>query len=490
MTLPSPVDVVVIGGGPAGSSIGRLLALWGHSVLLLHKDSPRSRGLAESIPPSTQKLLAEVGVLDAIEQAGFYRTRGNTVWWASREPRVETFGSASAARGYQVYRPDFDRVLLERAASAGARIHAQARVRSVSFSDEAATVEYEEGGRRSTTACGIVLDCSGRAGVVGRRFRRPQAGHRMCALVGVWERRDGWDLPDETHTVVETYQDGWAWSVPISASTRHVGAMVGTALPGDGGRRALGHAYQAEIAKTTELRRLVGGASLDHAWACDASVYFATMYAGPRFMLVGDAGSFIDPLSSFGVKKALASAWLGAIVAHTCLTYPDRADTARDFFSNWERRVYATHLRQSRDFARAACAGTDSVFWTSRAETEIDAPPDADDVDVSCDADVQRAFATFKAASRINLALADGIRFEQRPVVRGREIVLEDALAGGMRFVGNVDLVTLARMACQHRHVPDLFDAYCRSCAPVPLPSVVGGLSLLVARGILHERRL
>ena len=101
---------------------------------------------------------------------------------------------------------------------------------------------------------------------------------------------------------------------------------------------------------------------------------------------------------------------------------------------------------------------------------------------------MQRAFEAFKATERIDLTLADGIRFEQRPVIRGREIVLEDALAGGMRFVGNVDLVRLARMACEHRHVPDLFDAYCQSCPPVPLPTVVGGLSLLVAKGILHER--
>jgi len=108
---------------------------------------------------------------------------------------------------------------------------------------------------------------------------------------------------------------------------------------------------------------------------------------------------------------------------------------------------------------------------------------------VAHDPDVQRAFEAFKAASRIDLTLADGIRFASRPVVRGREIVLEDALADGMRFVGNVDLVTLARMASDHHHVPDLFDAYCQRCAPVPLPSVVGGLSLLVAKGILHERR-
>jgi hypothetical protein len=310
----------------------------------------------------------------------------------------------------------------------------------------------------------------------------------MYALVGVWTRDDDWDLPDPTHTVVETYRDGWAWSVPVSAGTRHVGAMVGSAVPEDGSARALADAYHAEIAKTSQLCARLGSASLQHVWACDASLYFATQYAGPRFLLAGDAGSFIDPLSSFGVKKALASAWLGAIVVHTRLAHPDREAVACEFFSDWERQVYATHLARSRDFARAACAEHESPFWTPRASTGIDTPAASGEVDLANDPRLQRAFDAFKAAASIDLTLADGVRFERRPVVRGREIVLEDALAGGIRFVGNVDLVALARMACEHRHVPDLFDAYCQSCAPVPLPNVVGGLSLLVAKGILHDR--
>jgi hypothetical protein len=241
--------------------------------------------------------------------------------------------------------------------------------------------------------------------------------------------------------------------------------------------------------KTTQLGRRLRGASLQHVWACDASLYSASTYAGPHFMLVGDAGSFIDPLSSFGVKKALASAWLGAIVAHTRLVHSEREALASGFFSDWERRTYAAHLRRSREFARAACVEHASLFWTARAEAEIDAPDDAEALDVSRDPEVQRAFEAFKAASRIDLTLADGIRFEPRAVIRGREIVMEEALQGGLRFAGNVDLVTLARMACEHRRVPDLFDAYCQRHAPIPLPSLVSGLSLLVARGILHERR-
>ena len=477
MTLPAAVDAVVIGGGPAGASVGRLLATWGHTVVILDSATPRARGLAESIPPSTGKLLSEIGVLDDVERANFVRGRGNTVWWASREARIETFGeqppslpaTSVPALGYQVFRPDFDRVLLDSAAAAGAEVRQSARVRSVALGSDGATVAYESEHRVSGVLAQVVLDCSGRTGVLARRFRRAQPGHRTYALVGVWER-DTWDVPDDSHTLVETFDDGWAWSVPISTTTRHVGVMLGQ-----------GEDYRAALAKTTELRRIVDGAALQYDWACDASLYFSEMYGAPQFLLVGDAGSFIDPLSSFGVKKALASAWLAAVVTHTSLTYPERRTAALGLFADWERNTYIAHLSRSRDFARTAYAAHASAFWQSRAEVEVDTPetPMVDSVGTG---------VRFDASSPFHLTLADGVRFEPHPVIRGHEIVLEDAFAGGMRFADHVDLVTLAEIACEHHRVPDLFEAYCQRCAPVPLPNVVGGLSLLLARGILHER--
>jgi flavin-dependent dehydrogenase len=370
--------------------------------------------------------------------------------------------------GYQVFRPDFDRVLLDSAASAGAHVLTSARVRTVTFADEHATVEYEHDGRRSTVATRLVLDASGRTGVVARRFRRVQPGHRTYALVGVWER-ERWDLPDDTHTVVETFEGGWAWSVPISSTVRHVGVMVGHGQP-----------YRVAVAKTRALRQRLDGAVLRHEWACDASLYSSETYAGPRFFLVGDAGSFIDPLSSFGVKKALASAWLAAVATHTSLLYADRQSVACDFFSNWEREVYATHLRRSRDFARAALSEHPSSFWAARAAVAI--PSSSED-----EGDIRVGPPRFETTSSIALKYADDVRFEDRPVIRGHEILLEKAFAGGMRFAQHVDLVTLAEIACQSTRVPDLFETYCQRCAPVPLPSIVGGLSLLVDRGILNE---
>ncbi len=482
---------VIVGGGPAGAAAGRLLALWGHRVTLLEKGTDVSRGLAESIPPSTQKLLEQIGVADAVARAGFFRTRGNTVWWASRERRVEPFGGAGAALGYQVFRPDFDRVLLASAVDAGVEVHGNAQVLHVAL-DEAnsARVEYTIGSAHATIAAPFVLDCSGRAGVVGRRFRIAEPGFRTCALIGVWRRESqghAWGLPDDTHTVVETFADGWAWSVPICQSTRHVGVMVGQAFADGESERTLAAAYRRGIQQTSAIASLVNGAILDRVWACDASLYSSTAYAGPHHLLVGDAGSFIDPLSSFGVKKALASAWMAAIAIHTALTHPDRASVALDYFSNWERGVFATHLRRTREFARSAALQHAHSYWQHRAEAREE-KGDETEIDWSRDPSVQRAFEAFRSAPEIRLALSSAAVVEERPVIRGNEIVLEPALPGGIRFVANVDLLQLAQMAPHHSQVPDLFDAYCRTCPPVPLPSVVGGLSLLVARGILHER--
>lgn len=498
------VDVLVIGGGPAGTAAARLLAVWGHSVLLLTKSLDPPRGLAESLPPSTRKLLATVGVLEELERAGFYRTTGNTVWWGSRERRVETFEPSGEASGFQVFRPDLDQLLRDSASRAGARVLDGVTVRQVqpaADGDGAVVVDYEQDGRRVSVSCRFVLDCSGRAGVIARQgFRRYEPGGRMQAFIGIWDRETGWDLPDETQTLVETYADGWSWSVPISHTTRHVATMLDATTTQVTRGATMAETYRAEIAKTHELKRLTDGAVLRHVWACDASLYDAASYAGPRFLLVGDAGSFIDPLSSFGVKKALASAWLAAIAVHTSLAHPERREVALEFFSRWERQVYADHLRRTREFAREAHAQHPHPFWAARAETlgggrDPSEDADVDEVALLRAPEVLAAFETFKRSVAIDLAWADHLRFESRAMIRDREIVLEQAVPlpaarTALRFVAGVDLVKLGELASHHRQVGDLYEAYCQTCAPVPLPGFLGGLSLLVAHGALISRTI
>ena len=371
----APVEVVVIGGGPAGAAAARLLAAWGHAVQVLAKPADDARALGESLPPSCRKLFDLIGVTGDVEAAGFLRSTGNTVWWGGRDPRAVRF--AGDGVGWQVRRNELDRLLLRLAAQAGAAVEAGAVVRQVDLPSAAhpagaaeSSTRYLAGGAARTLRARFVLDCSGRAGVVARHgFRRHAAGRTTLALTAVWSRRGGWGLDDESHTLVESYGDGWAWSVPVTAEQRYFTLMVDPRVTRLERGGPLAPCYEAELAKTAALGPLTAGASLDvEPWGCDASVYDARAYQAPGMLLVGDAGSFIDPLSSYGVKKALASGWLAAVAVHTALTDPALAGVALDLFDEREREMHAALERQSAEFFAEAAGRHDHPFWTDRAE--------------------------------------------------------------------------------------------------------------------------
>ena len=504
------VDAVVIGGGPAGAAAARLLAAWGHSVRLLAGTADRSHSLGESLPPSCRKLCDLLGVTAAIDGAGFLASTGNTVWWAEGEVRTAAF--ADGATGWQVVRHDLDALLLRLAADAGADVLDGALVRAVRLAPDhgqpgpaSATVEYvTEGQRRQAVVveASFVLDCSGRAGVVARRgFRIPDAGQTTLALTAIWTQPDGWDVDDPSHTLVETYGDGWAWSVPVTATRRYVTVMVDPRVTDSGSARALGARYEREIGKTAALRRLLDGATRDTpAWGCDASLYHAQTCGGPGVLLVGDAASFIDPLSSYGVKKALASAWLASVVVHTSLTNASLAGVALDLFNAREREMHA-----------ASVPPVDAVLRRRGG------PPSAPVLDRPRDQRRHRrtghrhrptsTSTSFGATRRCcrrsrpcgrrptsSSGGATSSASKARPAVTTREVVLQDRLVlpgwppggRGLRYLRDVDLVRLVELAPDHRQVPDLFEAYIRRCPPVSLADFLGALSVLLAKGALR----
>ena len=504
---PAPLDVVVIGGGPAGAAAARLLAARGHSVRVLAKAADDGRTLGESLPPSCRKLFDLIGVTRDIEAAGFLPSTGNTVWWGRQGPRAVRF--AGGGTGWQVRRSDFDRLLLRLAAQAGAAVEADAVVRQVDLAPPSASagaaessIRYVAGGESRSLAARFVLDCSGRAGVVARRgFRRHAAGRTTLALAAVWSRRGGWGLDDESHTLVESYGDGWAWSVPVTAERRYFTVMVDPRVTRLARGGPLAPRYAAELAKTAAIGPLTAGATIEaEPWGCDASVYDAHAYGAPGMLLVGDAGSFIDPLSSYGVKKALASGWLAAVAAHTALTDPALAGVALDVFNEREREMHAALERQSADFFAEAAGRHDHPFWTGRAAAGIpEATPSASPepaVDaLRRDPGVLAAFEALRRAPALRLRRGDRLEVVRRPAITARRIILEDRLAvpgwpdagadRGLRFLRDIDLVRVVELAPLHRQVPDLFEAYNRVCPPAPLPDFLGVLSVLIAKGAL-----
>ena len=468
--MASSLPICVLGGGPAGSSAARLLAAWGHHVRLITRPAGEPR-LAESLPPSCYKLFDAIGVGDAIERASFIRSRGNTVWWGRGEPRHEAF--VDGARGWQVDGQRLENVLLEQAALAGAVIERRAITE----------------GDLDPSASTFILDCTGRSGLLAREkaLRIYDAGPRTVALVAEWRREPAWPVPDDSHTLVESYETGWAWSVPTSAGQRHIAVMVDPQRSGLARGASARDVYLAEIAKTRVFREQTDGASfVAGPWGWDASPYRATEYAGEGWLLVGDAGSFIDPLSSAGVKKALASAWLAAIVVHTSRTRPRMQASAGEFFSTRESEIEAEFSKTSRQFLANAASGHQHAFWNDRAELTTSEPNIAA---LNEGPEVRAAFDTLRHAAALT-ARRGLVVLEPRPAISGREIVMEARIItedrpAGVRYVGSVDLLALIELAPSFSQVPDLYEAYCLRIGEVTLPDFLRALATAFARGWL-----
>jgi len=452
--------VLVLGGGPAGATAAKLLADWGHSVRLITRDAGDAR-MAVSVPPSTRKLFDAIGISAAIERAGFIRSTGNTVWWGQSQPRVEVF--ADGARGWQVPLQRLDEVLLAEAAASGVTIE-----RRMIAATDLATPE----GR-------FVIDATGRSGLLARAKgpRIYDEGPRTVALVAAWTRPGQWSVPDDTHTLIESYESGWAWSVPTSPGTRYIAVMVDPQRSPRVRGASARELYLAELAKTVTFRRLIATAECvggPKGW--DASEYRADRYAGDTWVLAGDAGFFIDPLSSAGVKKAFASGWLAAVVGHTCLRTPSMRAPALALFSQREQEVERHYSRMSRSFLAAAAPNHPDAFWRDRADA-----PDAPRTDAVA---VREALDALRSAPRLALRAGDA-RIEPRPVVRDHEIVLQPHITSGdesIRFVSGIDVVALRDLAPQYSQVPDLFEAYCRAHGDVSLHDFLFALATAVAR--------
>lgn len=481
-------DAVVIGGGPAGAVASALLASWGHDVVLITQRVDATRGLVNSLPPSTRKILRQTGILDIVERIGF-STTGNRVWWGDDE-RVESFGDDG--HGYQVFRPALDPLLVERASALGVRVIDNATATRAELTAGGARVSYRTDDDDAVVSATLALDCSGRSGVIARQGWRRPPDVQMQALLGSWTRASGW-ADGSSHTSVETYDDGWAWTVPISQHVWHAGVMI------HGGRSrlvreaTLDDTYRREFGKAARLSSAVAGAALSDVWACDASIYSATQFGGPGFLLVGDAGATIDPLSSFGMKKALTSAWLAAVAAHTRLIDPARDAVVNAFFSQWESDVYASHLARSRAFAIEAHARHPSLFWQAQAEMPVVPVSSVDERALLQDAQVRAALDAIRTSETLQLELNTIRPWIDAAIVRGHEIATMPALAldgaRPIRFLRDIDLVRLAEMAPQFSQVPDLYDTYCRTVASATIADVLAALAFLIARDRLTLRR-
>ncbi|HUP52816.1 MAG TPA: tryptophan 7-halogenase [Longimicrobiales bacterium] len=494
--------MVILGGGPAGCAAAALLARRGHDVGLVRPPRPPAGRLAESIPPSACRVLAELEIGEAVELAGLHPNGGNIVWWAGRTPHAETF--ADGRLGFHTDRVRLEDVLVAAAREAGTTVYDGSSARDAEECADGWRIYcVASSGTPFELRAPWTLDATGRRGVIARREgRENDRTTTTTALVRRWRRPGGFGDVPPTHTLVESYADGWAWSVPLAPDVRCLTAMVDHRYT-DVAESDLDATLDAELTKAPHLGALrLGAEPLGPAWACPASLYVASRFGRPGLLLVGDAGSFIDPLSSFGVKKALSSGWLAGVTVHTALVEPAMRETAVEFYDEREREVYRSYRGLAADFFEEAANVYGHPYWESRAtasraaagrpSTPAGDPGAYVDTQVPVSA-VRAAFDRIRAREKLDARRGAQVRLLERPTVVGHRIVRACHLASsqvsrGLRYVRNVDLIRLVDVAPHHRDVPDGWIAYNAGAPAVTLPDYLTALATAFAAGLLeHE---
>lgn len=376
---PREVDLVVLGAGPAGAATCIAAANLNLRVLLVERALfPRFR-IGETLPPKAGPLLHLLGVRDHVDAAGFVRMRGNaSLLRGSLE--VMDFAPGLVLEGYQVERDRFDDLLLRAAVASGAELVQPAEAASVlQENGRVVGVVLEDASGRREVRAQWVIDATGPAAWLSRRLGlRREAEHRTVAIYGYWRgAKEPRDFPS-SHTLLEALREGWIWSLPLASGLRNVTLGVdagwlraqGSAPPMAAADRApatsIAAAYRALLDKSRVVPAMLEGAVLaDGPHACDASDDFSESYAGPGFLLVGDAGWRVDPLSSQGVVKALGSGLLAAAVVNTSIRRPHDEAMALAFFDDSEKQNRAQLTRRTADLHREG-AWTGGEFWRSR----------------------------------------------------------------------------------------------------------------------------
>jgi flavin-dependent dehydrogenase len=321
-------DALIVGGGPAGSTAAAFLVRRGRTVILLERDRHPRFHIGESLLPANMPILERLGVLEAVRRIGVLKLGADFPALDGSGFHVFRFGRALGATpsfAFQVKREEFDELLFQHAASLGVDARQGIRVRNIDFSADGVTAHAEsDDGARFPVRARYLIDATGRDALLGNllKLRRKHPRHRSAALfahfLGV-ERRAG---DDAGNISIYAHEHGWAWMIPLRDGIVSVGIVADPWLfksrrepPGEFLRRILD-----EVPGASE--RMAGAEIVGNLHATGNYSYLCNRLTGPRWLMAGDAGAFVDPIFSTGVFLAMRSAERAAEVVDRTLAEP------------------------------------------------------------------------------------------------------------------------------------------------------------------------
>jgi flavin-dependent dehydrogenase len=384
--LNKSTQVLVIGGGPAGSTAATFLAREGFDVTLVERDVFPRYHIGESLLPSCLEILELTGAREKIEAYGFQRKGGGYFAWG-KDAWVLDFAPLRYPYSFQVVRSQFDQVLLEHAKSQGVKVFEGTEIRSLSFDGDrprSATwsvaprfIEGVGGSETGEIFFDYLIDASGRAGVMAMHYQKDRHYHNAfqnVAMWGYWTGAGRMSFAPEGAIANGAVPEGWLWGIPLHDGTMSVGLVLHKTTFKEKRQQfdSLEQIYLNAIDSCPLIADLVKPGKLVTNMRTEQDYsYIAGSLTGPGYFLIGDAACFIDPLLSTGVHLATHSAMLCAASVASTLRGDVTEQQAMAFFEQSYRQTYlrlmviVSGMYQQYD-------GKETYFWQAQQLTNHD----------------------------------------------------------------------------------------------------------------------
>lgn len=377
-------DVIVIGGGPAGSTVSSLVKRYSPhlKVLLLEKERFPRHHIGESLLAGASPVLHDMGAYDRINQYGFVEKSGATyVWGHDRRPWGFDFDRVVRplldkgiplpemySKGWQVRRDEYDHQLLLHAAETGVEVREGVRVsRVLRDGDDKLTarvtgVEARTENGIETLRCTWLMDCTGQDALLGHDLSNRQYSEKMnnYALYGYWSdynwHEEYMGHPRFTRIFLATSKHGWFWCIPASEHILSIGLVTNRQMVRDFSGTPL-DLYLSEIQTCPEIAAILNGAQLTklkpeqkrQIYTIQDWSYESRQMTGNGWAMAGDAAGFVDPILSSGVMIAHELGQKAAYAINSSFAAASDAEISR----YWEfyQETYRTYLRAYRQMA-------------------------------------------------------------------------------------------------------------------------------------------
>jgi FADH2 O2-dependent halogenase len=342
-------EVIIIGGGPAGSAIGSFLSKAGiDNIILEGANHPRPH-VGESMVTSSTRVFKELDFIPVLEREGFVHKYGASWHAPQNQGKFSIEFSEYPQQGvdqdytYHVDRSKLDLLLLKHAESLGTKVHQGVHVSQILFDDDYATgVKVKVGNKQINLKGRMVVDASGRNTILGRQLKLKVKDpiFNQYAVHAWFDNVDrGTDSArDHIHIYFLPIERGWVWQIPITNETTSMGVVVER----DAFRKAhldLPMFFDEQVQTNKNLANAMRNANRVNEFKTEGDYsYSMSRFTGDGFVLIGDAARFVDPIFSSGVSIALYTAKYASEQIRKAF---DTGDFSHSMFLPYEHKVRA-----------------------------------------------------------------------------------------------------------------------------------------------------